>query len=283
MTMLPTHYDMCEAMPRNEVEVLERGGHEPEMRLQLDDLPPHERGSLERDLTLAARIQQTLLPSRNLFSANWQVRYHYAPAGLFSGDYCDLFEIDTDLYFLLGDVSGKGLAASMLMIQLYAAFRNLVRTAPSLDLTVESANCVFAQSSLADQFATLVAGRVSRDGGVEYVSAGHLPLLHLGNACVTLEAATGIPIGIFPSTRFGVRHLRLDIGDTLLIYTDGLTEARNPAGDEYGLQRLRNVAVQHPAANPSRLIFECLTDLRNFMVGTKQMDDMTLLAIRRIG
>jgi sigma-B regulation protein RsbU (phosphoserine phosphatase) len=254
---------------------------DPLLQFCLDDLTRDERRALENDLTLAARIQQALLPNRDFSPAGWQAHYHYAPAGLVSGDYCDLFESNGSLLFLLGDVSGKGVAASMLMSHLHATFRSLADGDLPLDRMVEAANRIFCESTLAGQFATLVVGRASRDGSVEFVSAGHLPLLHLGNVEARAEGATGVPLGMFTAARFPVHRLSLESGEALLIYTDGLTEARNCAGEEYGMQRVKSVAALSRKPTPDGLISDCLSDLRNFTEGTKHTDDLTLLAIRR--
>jgi phosphoserine phosphatase RsbU/P len=254
---------------------------DPLLQFCLDDLTRDERRALESDLTLAARIQQALLPSPNFSPVGWQVRYHYAPAGLVSGDYCDLFESNGGLLFLLGDVSGKGVAASMLMSHLHATFRSLADADLPLDRMVEAANRIFSESTLAGQYATLVVGRAARDGSVEFVSAGHLPLLHLGGGQARSEGATGVPLGMFTNMRFPVHRFSLDLGDALLIYTDGLTEARNSAGEEYGIHRVKNVAALHRTTAPDDVISECLSGLHSFAVGAKQTDDLTLLAIRR--
>jgi sigma-B regulation protein RsbU (phosphoserine phosphatase) len=254
---------------------------DPLLQFCLDDLSSEERRALESDLTLAARIQQALLPNQDFSPVGWQVRYHYAPAGLVSGDYCDLFESRNGLLFMLGDVSGKGVAASMLMSHLHATFRSLADVDLPLDRMVEAANRIFAESTLAGQYATLVVGRASRDGSVEFVSAGHLPLLHLGNVEARSEGATGVPLGMFGTSVFPVHRLFLELGEALLIYTDGMTEARNSAGEEYGIQRVKNAATLSRKAAPDSLISECLSDLHNFTAGTKQTDDLTLLAIRR--
>jgi phosphoserine phosphatase RsbU/P len=272
-------YGLCETC--HEPIEKERLLADPLLEFCLDDLTRDERRALESDLTLAARIQQALLPNRNFAPAGWQIQYHYAPAGLVSGDYCDLFESNGGLLFLLGDVSGKGVAASMLMSHLHATFRSLADANLPLDHMVEAGNRIFSESTLAGQFATLVVGRAAPDGSVEFVSAGHLPLLRLRNADARPEGATGVPLGMFTNTRFPIHRFSLDSGDALLIYTDGLTEARNPAGEEYGIQRVQTVAAQRHAADPSALIQECLSDLRTFTAGTKQTDDLTLLAIRR--
>ena len=254
---------------------------DPLVQVCLDHLTREDQRALENDLTLAARIQQALLPRADFSTAGWQIRYHYAPASMVSGDYCDLLESNGGLLFLLGDVSGKGVAASMLMSHLHATFRSLADADLSLDRMVEAANRIFCESTLAGQFATLVVGRASRDGSVEFVSAGHLPLLHLGSVEPRVQGATGVPLGMFATARFPVTRLSLAPGEALLIYTDGLTEARNSAGEEYGLHRVKTFAGRRRTTAPDGLISECLLDLRDFTAGTKQTDDLTLLAIQR--
>jgi phosphoserine phosphatase RsbU/P len=254
---------------------------DPLMRFCLDDLTGDQRRALEHDLKLAAQIQLALLPPATFAPVGWQTHYHYAPAGMVSGDYCDLLESNGRLLFLLGDVSGKGVAASMLMSHLHATFRSLADADLPLDRMVEAANRIFSESTLAGQFATLVVGRASRDGSVEFVSAGHLPLLHLSELDAKSQSATGVPLGMFANTRFPVQRLSLDLGELLLLYTDGLTEARNSADEEYGIHRVKSVAAAHHASAPDGLISECLSDWQNFTAGAKQTDDVTLLAIRR--
>jgi sigma-B regulation protein RsbU (phosphoserine phosphatase) len=255
---------------------------DPLLRFCLDDLTREEQRALESDLALAGSIQRALLPPADFRAAGWQVRYHYAPAGPVSGDYCDLLESNGDLLFLLGDVSGKGVAASMLMSHLHATFHSLANTGLALSRMVEAANRIFSESTLAGQFATLVVGRASRDGAVEFVSAGHLPILHLRDNEAKSEGATGVPLGMFTNTSFPVHRLSLGAGEGLLIYTDGLTEARNAAGEEFGIGRIRDVAARRHAEAPEALITGCLADLRQFTAGAKQGDDLTLLMLRRV-
>ena len=254
---------------------------DPLVRFCLDHLTSAEQRALESDLSLAARIQRALLPKPGLAPAGWDVRYHYQPAGMVSGDYCDLFETDGGLLFMLGDVSGKGVAASMLMSHLHATFRSLAEAGLPLDRMVQDANRIFCESTLAGQFATLVVGRAAHDGSVEFVSAGHLPVLHIRGDGATPNDSTGVPLGMFCDTRFPVHRLTVAYGDTLFLYTDGLTESRNRAGAEYGLHRIRTLAARHTGIEPAGLISECLEDLLSFREGLKQTDDLTLLAVRR--
>jgi phosphoserine phosphatase RsbU/P len=254
---------------------------DPLIQFCLDDLTHEERHALEGDLTLAAQIQQALLPNRHLSVLDWHVHYHYAPAGLVSGDYCDLFRSNDDLLFLLGDVSGKGVAASMLMSHLHATFRSLANVNLALDRMVQAANRIFAESTLAGQYATLVVGRATQDGSVELVNAGHLPLLHLCGPEPAVADATGLPLGMFTNAGFSVHRLHLAPGDGLLVYTDGMTEARNPDGEEYGIARMKMLVATCHKKSPDSLIAVCLQDLQNFTLGTKPTDDLTLLAIQR--
>jgi len=247
----------------------------------LDHLTTEERRALESDLLLAAQIQQTLLPARNFAPNGWHVRYHYAPAQVVSGDYCDVFESKSGLVFLLGDVSGKGIAASMLMSHLHATFRSLADAELPLERMVGVANRIFAESTMAGQFATLVVGRATHEGAVELVSAGHLPLLHLCAGETKSQGATGVPLGMFPNTNFPVFTFSIQAGDSLLIYTDGLTEARNSKDEEYGLHRVKAVADRNGNKTPSELISNCLADLHSFTAGAKPADDLTLLALQR--
>jgi sigma-B regulation protein RsbU (phosphoserine phosphatase) len=254
---------------------------DPLLRFCLDHLTQEEQRALESDLLLAARIQRGLLPEPELELGAWEVRFHYQPAGMVSGDYCDLFEANGELHFMLGDVSGKGVAASMLMSHLHATFRSLAEASLPLDQMVEHANRIFCESTLAGQFATLIAGRASPDGAVEIVNAGHLPLLHLHDRGSAPKESTGVPLGMFCNTSFRLHQLSLGVGESLFLYTDGLTESRNQIGEEYGLARVQGLANRQSSAHPKALIAGYLEDLSGFRKGIKQTDDLTLLAVRR--
>ncbi len=131
---------------------------DPLVRFCLDHLSNDEQRALEKDLALAAGIQKALLPSQDWAVDGWRACYHYQPANIVSGDYCDLIETQDGFLFLVGDVSGKGVAASMLMSHLHATFRSLAGQNLPLQNMVEHANRLFAESTAAGQFATMVVG-----------------------------------------------------------------------------------------------------------------------------
>lgn len=255
---------------------------DPLTRYCLDHLTRREQVLLQRDLDLAAQIQAELLPKPDLLGGGWQFATHYEAAGPVSGDYCDLVDgRDGSIYFMLGDVSGKGVAAAMLMTQLHAMFRTLISTGLPLEGIVERASSLFCESSLPTQYATLVCGKACASGEVEICNAGHLPIMWLRDSDVEKIESSGMPIGVFCNQEFSGSRVRMAPGDTLILYTDGLSEALNPAGDEYGIDRLLRTLSRERATSPQTLIRACLEDLKGFLAGASRTDDLAIMAIRR--
>lgn len=273
-------YGMCEEC--HEAVEQDRLMADPLVRYCLDHLTEPQRAALQRDLDLASQVQRNLLPQSDLRAGGWETSYHYAPVGPVSGDYCDLIPSDGQLFFVVGDVSGKGVAASMLMTQLHALFRSLTAMALPLGQIVTQANRVFCESALAGQYATLVCGQAKPTGEVEIHNAGHWPAIVVGHGGVLRIESTGLPLGMFHEVEFSATRVQLAPGDTLFLYTDGLSEARS-ADDEYGVDRVTHLVRQQGARPPAELIAACLDDLRAFEDGGPRLDDLTLLAIQRRG
>jgi sigma-B regulation protein RsbU (phosphoserine phosphatase) len=248
----------------------------------LDHLNTDQQRALEADLGLAARIQGVLLPQKQIQWAGWEASYHYVASGPVSGDYCDFITTESgDSFFLLGDISGKGVAASMLMSHLHAIFRALIPLGLSLNEVVTRANRLFCESTLASSYATVVCGKAGGSGEVELCNAGHCPPLAVRSGQLISLGATGLPIGLFCDAQFGVEKLELKPEDSLLLYTDGITEARNQAGEEYGEPRLTSLLATHHSLLPSKLIEVCLRDLAAFLRGEPLTDDQTMMVLRR--
>lgn len=255
---------------------------DPLTRFCIDHLTPRQQRALEEDLELASQIQTGLLPQPSQKIDGWEVAYHYQPAGPVSGDYCDLIRgEDQSLHFVLGDVSGKGVAASMLMAHLHAMFRTLSSINLPLEQMVERASRVFCESTLPTQYATLVCGRASTSGEVELCNAGHLPPLLIQEGKVTSIAATGLPVGVFCSESFTVNRVHMSKGDTVFLYTDGLSESLDGTGNEYGPERLAQLLIESNHLSPDSIISLCRQELLAFAGGRPPRDDLTLMAIRR--
>ena len=248
----------------------------------LDHLTAADQRALERDLHLARAIQGGLLPKTGASFGPWQIFFHYQPAGLVSGDYCDVVDAGQGgLYFMLGDVSGKGVAAAMLMSNLHALFRALISAGLPLSELVTQANRVFCETTLAAHYATLVCGHASATGQIVLCNAGHLPPLLVHGNEVTEVPSTGLPLGMFCTQKFALSHLRLETGDSLLLYTDGLTEAEDDAGTAYGRERLGRLVASSCGATPADLLAVCRKDLDAFRGSAAIRDDLSLLSVSR--
>jgi len=276
-------YGLCEAC--QEPIEKDRLLADPLVRLCIDHLTSEQQRALEQDLELASRIQATLLPKRNVTSHGWEVHYYYEPAGPVSGDYCDVMTSDDGgggLYFLLGDVAGKGVAASLLMSHLHAIFRSLMALRLPVAQLAERANRVFCESTMATSFATLICGKAGPAGEVELCNAGHCHPILLRRGEVTALEATGLPLGMFSSGQYEVKRMEMAKGDSLLLYTDGLIEARNASQSEYSASRLQELAGKKEALAPQALAEACLEDLRVFLSGSAKTDDLTIMVLRRV-
>ena len=259
----------------------ERLRENPLARVCLDCLTPKQQRALEYDLELAAQIQKGLLPPSDAAFPGWDISYHYQPAGVVGGDYCDLISgNDGELNFVMADVSGKGVAAAMLSSNLRAIFRSLIPVGLSPAELMTRANRLFRQSALPTQYATLVFGKSTTAGDLEIVNAGHLPVLLASNAGTRLFESTSQPLGMFDNQIFIPAKARMQAGDTLVLYTDGISEAENADGVEYGLARLQAVIEMHGSGCPNKLVDACKEQLDGFRGRSERFDDETLLAIQ---
>jgi phosphoserine phosphatase RsbU/P len=257
---------------------------EPLARVCLSHLSEEEQRSVERDLELAAKIQGRLLPLHDAPLDGWEIGYRYEPLGPLSGDYCDLVKPANDggeTYIVFGDVSGKGIAASLLMTHLHAMFRTLLETETPLKQLVQRANRLFSESTSSSHFATLVCVKLHPSGEVEICNAGHCFPLVVQDGQIRSIESTGLPIGMFFNGEYETRTVHLSRGDTLFLYTDGLTESRNPSGDEYSEARLSALVAREHHQAPKELVNTTIEDLSRFRSNSPRKDDLTVMVLRR--
>jgi len=270
-------FGICEVC--NDNMEAERLLADPLATMCLDCLRPDEQRALEQDLELAARIQAGLLPRRDFSAAGWNVAYHYEPAGMVSGDYCDLIAEGKNLYFMIGDVSGKGVAAAMLMANLHAMFRALVPAGLPLEQLVERANRIFCESTLPTQYATLIAGKADSSGVVELCNGGHVPPFHVSPSQVSSIQTSTVPVGLFCDQKFSTTRIHMAPGDNLVLYTDCVSEAEDPSGTPYGASALPRLLGENGGRIPHEVVERCIKDLIGFRGGSPRLDDQTLLVL----
>lgn len=255
----------------------------PLLRFCLDHLTEPEQRAHEQDLALATQIQTALLPRQHLTAGDWETHYRYEPAGVVGGDYCESVPSahGDGLFFALGDVSGKGVAASLLMTHLSAILRSLLSLDLPLAEMMSRANRLFCEGSPATHFATLAAGRAI-GGDIELCNAGHCrPLLLRNNGETEQIDATGLPLGLFCEGRYAVRRFRLRPGDTLTLYSDGITEAQDADGNTYEEARLLACLRAHAGRDAVAMADGIMRELGAFRGALPPHDDVTLLLVRR--
>lgn len=252
---------------------------DPLVRVCLSELSEAQRQSLESDLELASTIQRGLLPRMSLGHASWKTDFVYEPLGPVSGDYCDVIPDGDDLYFVLGDVSGKGMAASLLMSSLHAIFHSLVPLDLELCELMARANHLLVESSLSNQFVTLICGKANSHGQLEIVNAGHLAPILIKNGMKGELNFAGLPLGMFADTHFRSSKIELKAGDSLLLFTDGVTETTNEKGTEFGIQGLFEAVDGTGATDPSSLVRASLANVTAHRGRADRTDDLTVLAL----
>ncbi len=244
-----------------------------------------ERQKLEAEVALARTIQEELLPAELPEVPGYEVVGINRPSRGVSGDLYQVVETDSqgNFYFLLYDVSGKGLAAALLTATIDALAAAPIANDLPVDRLFTLINTRLERRTSADRFATAFAARMSTATGlIEYASAGHNPaLLVRSSGAPERLPRTGLPLGVMTDGRYEARELELAGGDLLVVYTDGITEAANRQTDEYGLDRLEQVCAQNRDLPIERIAAAIELDVAQFAAGVPFEDDQTLLLLRR--
>lgn len=236
-----------------------------------------------RELKIAREIQQSFLPDLKELALSLDLSCRNIPAREVSGDFYDVIRLDgAKTGIMIGDVSGKGVPASLYMVRAISDSRFLApRNSNPANLLTELNNRL-ARDSRFGIFTTLLYLVVdAQDKSIQYASAGHHPIIRRQASSGALEALkgdSGMPLGLFENAEYALNVFKADKGDTFFLYTDGITEARNAAGEEFELTRLKQ-AVAEPAQNSQAYADRIFHALKEFTRGAEQHDDITLVAL----
>src|SRR5580765_3677684 len=243
-----------------------------------------ERERLEREQQVASEIQQRFLPAAAPQLEGWELQGISFPCYEIGGDYYDFIRLeDGKLVVALGDVSGKGTAAALLMSSLHAAIHAHAETHDSIVETISAVNRYLVESIPANRFVTLFYGELDpKTGSLTFLNAGHNPplIVHAGGTMEQL-AAGGLPLGIMEGAEFREGQTQLRAGDVLVIYSDGVSEAVNPSGEEFGPTRLYEVVARNLDATAGGIRDRIESALTKFCQGTPAADDITLVIVKR--
>ncbi|MGA7574341.1 MAG: PP2C family protein-serine/threonine phosphatase, partial [Terriglobales bacterium] len=249
-----------------------------------------DRVVMKRDLEIAKDIQAWLLPGALLQIPGYQIAYATRPANTVAGDYYDVIlrpgrERGADrILFVVADVAGKSIPAAMVMATFQASLRTLSTSGVSLAEMVTGVNrysCSNSQGGV--RFTTAFFAELdAATGEIVYVNAGHnVPFLRKKSGVVERLEAGGVPIGIFAETSYDRGTTRLEAGDWLVIFTDGIVEAENAKTEEYGETELIRLVDREAGATPAEMLRQMLAELDRFVGNTPQHDDMTCLLLKR--
>jgi serine phosphatase RsbU (regulator of sigma subunit) len=244
-----------------------------------------QRRILEKELTLAREIQIGLLPKDLPELPGFELHATNAPSRRVSGDVYKIQRRDEtqDCVLMIADVSGKGMAASLLAASLEALSVGPIEVGWPPDGICERLSRRLHQRTPPEKYATAFVATVEPASFVfRYANAGHNPgvLLRAGGGVELLEA-TGIPLGLLDQGDYSMRSLELGPGDLIVLYTDGITEAANPAGEEYGIGRLCDACRTGAGLPLSEVALAIEKDLERFAEGCPYADDRTLILLRR--
>ena len=238
----------------------------------------------KEDLKTAAQIQQALLPAGRRTGVGFDVAAESIPCREIGGDFFDFFELPEDTFGLtLGDVAGKGPPAALMAAMLQGVFAARASFGGTPAETLDHANRILLRRAIEARFATVLYAVLRPDGRLTYCNAGHNPpfVVH-GNEIRRLTRG-GLVLGAFEHVQFDEESVQLDPGDSLVVFSDGITEAVNVDGEDFGDERLESLVQARRALAPAAIL-ECVLDaVRQFSAGTRQADDLTCLVLRYTG
>lgn len=239
---------------------------------------------LERELQLAMEIQQRFQPTAPPVVPGYELQGISFPCYEIGGDYYDFIQRDDGrLVIALGDVSGKGTAAALLMSSLHAAVHAQAGSHDTLVETISAVNRYLADNIPPNRFVTLFYAELDpASGALSFLNAGHNPPL-IVHAAGTVEqlASGGLPLGIKRDAEYREGRTQLQLGDVLVIYSDGVTEAASPSGEEFGPTRLYEVVSRNIDASAAGVRDRIESALTKFSQGTQAADDITLVIVKR--
>ena len=235
------------------------------------------------ELNEARQIQMSILPKRPPKGGPLDIAGFTTPAELVGGDFFDFITVsDRILGIAIADASGHGLPAALQVRDVYTGLRMGVARDFKIVRTVERLNRIIHQSRLTTKFVSLFYGEMEEDGHFIYVNAGHPPPLHFHARGVTPLAQTGMVLGPSGNATYTRGFLSMEVGDALLLYTDGMFEATDGKGREFGLERLKKAFLglkDRPANEITRALIDKVGE---FTRGRPQEDDRTVVVLKKM-
>ncbi len=243
-----------------------------------------EKARIEHELKIAAEIQKALLPEGTHAGAFFESHGSSEQARSIGGDFFDMTDLpDGSFGFLAGDVAGKGPAAALLTSKILGIFSAFASVGDDPAQLVDHINKVLTRRAIDARYATMLYGQLSPNGKLSFCNAGHNPPLVLGSGGMRRIETGGMPVGMFEMAPYTCDTIELKPGDTMVIYSDGVTEAKNVAGEEFGEPRLVQVMERYSRGSAKILLEQIINAVKEFAYGAEQYDDITALVVKYKG
>lgn len=243
-----------------------------------------EKQKIEKELMIAQEIQNKLFPQKNPETISYQIRGKNIPSLQVGGDYYDFIYIDSNrIAFIIADVSGKGVAASLIMSNLQAILRGLIEYDKDLITLMKKMNDFIYQRTTIDKYITLFLGIIDTEKHtLEYINGGHNPPYLVKKDKSIKELHTGgTIIGMFPFYTCEKETIHLNQEDLIFLYTDGVTEAMDSSSEEFGEERLLKFLKLHSHKNADEIENNLFEEINKFTGNAPQSDDITMIIIKR--
>ena len=253
-------------------------------RMELTEIVRRQRDELEREIELAAAVQQRLLPAAPPAIPGFDIAGQMIPARIVGGDYFDYIGLPSGgLGLAIADVAGKGVAASLLMSSVQMALRVDSATTPHPNQLVQNLNQVLNEVTDTGRYVTLFYGKLDvAQSELEFTNAGHLPplLLRRRSPEPTFLEVGGTVVGLFEQSQYDAARVRLEKGDVLVLYTDGITETTDSTGEQFSVDRLTALVRDHASEVAQELVKTILEAVSRFRGDKDLEDDLTLVVIK---
>ncbi|HUQ93309.1 MAG TPA: SpoIIE family protein phosphatase [Bryobacteraceae bacterium] len=239
------------------------------------------RQKMDEELKIAREIQQSLMP-RKLPQSGWfRAAAASIPSHQVGGDYCDVRQLEADLWaFVVADVSGKGVSSALLASLLQGAFLAGGHAAMRIDVLMAHVNQFLTERTEGEKYATLFCGVLSKDGHMRWSNAGHCPPLVIKRSGEVVKLSpTSMPLGLLAEAEFSVDHTQIEAGDKIVVYTDGVSEAQNRAGQFFESKRLELLMRANPSKSCEELIAILINAVETFTEDVPQSDDITAVVM----
>jgi sigma-B regulation protein RsbU (phosphoserine phosphatase) len=242
-----------------------------------------EKQRMEEELSLAREIQKHLLPTITPSTDGFELAGYNLPSKEVGGDYYDFIPLENKrIGIAIGDISGKGIPAALLMSNLQAALRISASRASSTHDVIHQLNHHITRTTSPEKYATFFYGVFDiRNQSLEYTNAGHnYPILFHRSGKQTLLREGGVIIGVLEDAQYVTQRVKLSAGDFIILYTDGVTEALNQADQEFGESRLAQAAERAAHQTAQSILDYILESVIDFTHGHLQADDLTLVVMK---